>query len=45
MLKQNSNINQPSVAQGSTLVVRLLGVQRCRCLGLSLRNHPTLLLQ
>lgn len=45
MLKQNSNLKLSSLAQGSTLVVMLLGVQQCRCHGLSRRNHPTLLPQ
>lgn len=42
MLKEKSNLNQSSVAQGCAPAVRLLGLQRCRCLSLSQRNHPTL---
>lgn len=41
MLKEHSNLNQSSVAQGSAPAVRLLGVQQCRCLSLSHRNNPT----
>lgn len=41
MLKEHSNLNQSSVAQGSAPAVRLLAVQQCRCLSLSHRNNPT----